>query len=244
MSGPETSTLRVLGAQVPRVAVDLRAGVVPAPQVPIEPSPSVVDVGDPGSSLQAHYRRRSAARKARARARFPRIGGSLLAVTNEPGSTTAFSKGAAGERRVASRLAELSGPGVLFLHNRLLGLGRRDGDVDHIALTAVGVYAIDAKHYKNAKVEVRRSGGLFSPVREQLMVNGRDRSNLLDSVARQAEAVRTAMRTFHHAGVTTADIPMVSVLCFVDAVLRCSARLGSAGFRCWGPKVPPSSFAR
>jgi len=186
--------------------------------------------------LQAEYERRSAAREARARARFPRVGGFLLAVTNEPGSTTAFSKGAAGERRVASRLTELSGPGVLFLHNRLLGAGRRDGDVDHIALTAGGVYVIDAKRYKNAKVEVRRSGGLFSPAREQLIVNGRDRSKLLDSVARQAEAIRTAMRPFHHAGVTAADIPVVSVMCFVDAVLPMCGRPRIGGVPLLGPK--------
>jgi len=202
----------------------------------MEPAPSVVDVGDPGSSLQAQYERRSAARKARARARFPRIGGFLLAVTNEPASTTAFSKGAAGERRVALRLAELSGPGVLFLHNRLLGHGRRDGDVDHIALTAAGVYVIDAKHYKSAKIEVRRSGGLFSPVREQLMVNGRDRSKLLDSVARQAAAVRTALNTFHHSGVTAANIPVVSVLCFVEAVLPVFGTPRIGGVPLLGPK--------
>ena len=141
----------------------------------MEPSQTVVDVGDPGSSLQAEFERRAAARESRVRARHPRIGGFLLAVFNEPATTTAFSTGAVGERRVAARLAELSGPGVLFLHNRLLGPGRRDGDVDHIALTAGGVYVIDAKRYKNAKVRVRHSGGLFSPVREQLMVNGRDR---------------------------------------------------------------------
>jgi hypothetical protein len=211
---------RVLRAVVCMDCIDqgLRLSVS-RPEASLEPSPIVVDVGNPGGSLQTEYERRSAARVARVRGRFPRVGGLLLAVTNEPASTTAFSKGAVGERRVALRLAELSGPGVLFLHNRLLGPGRRDGDVDHIALTAGGVYVIDAKHYKNAKVGVRRSGGLLSPVREQLMVNGRDRSRLLDSVARQAAAVRTALNTFHYSGVTAADIPLVSILCFVDAVL-------------------------
>ena len=234
--GPETSTVRVLVAPEPHVAVDGPAGVLPAPQLPMEPSPIAVDAGDPGSSLQAKYERRSTAREARARARFPRIGGFLLAVTKEPASTTALAKGAAGERRVSSHLAEFSGPGVLFLHNRLLGPGRRDGDVDDIALTAEGVYVIDSKHYKNAKVEVRRSGGLFSPAREQLMVNGRDRSMLLDSVARQAAAVRTALDTFHHSGVTAADIPVVSVLCFVDAVLPMFGTPRIGGVPLLGPK--------
>lgn len=171
-SGPESSTVRTVAGLEPCDAdFDDSLNTLAMP---------VVEVGAPGSSLQAEYEWRSAARESRARARFPRIGGLLLAVTHQPASTTAFSKGAAGERRVASRLAELSGPGVLFLHNRLLGPDRRDGDVDHLALTAGGIYVIDAKRYKDAKVEVRRSGGLFSPVREQLLVNGRDRSKLLD----------------------------------------------------------------
>ena len=197
---------------------------------------TVVDIGDPGGSLQAQYERRSGAREARVRERFPRMGGFLLAVFPDPASTVAFSKGALGERRVAARLAELSGPGVLFLHNRNLGPGRRDGDVDHMALTAGGVYVIDAKHYKNAKVRVRRTGGMFSPVREQLMVNGRDRSKLLDSVARQNEAVRHALGTFEHPGVTAAGIPVISVLCFVGADLPLFGTPRVDGVPLLGPK--------
>jgi hypothetical protein len=60
--------------------------------------------------------------------------------------------------------------------------------------------------------------GLFSPLREQLIVNGCDRSKLLDSVTRQA-AVRVALSTFQDTGVTGTDIPVVSVLCFDDADL-------------------------
>ena len=205
-----------------------------------ESSPTVLDVGDPGSSLQAEYERRSAARESRVRTSHPRIGGFLLTVFNEPASTTAFSKGAVGERRVAARLAELSGPSVLFLHNRRFATGRRDGDVDHMALTAGGIYVIDAKRYKNAKVRVRRSGGLFSPVREQLIVNGRDRSKLLDSVARQAAAVRVALSTFHHNGVVEADIPVLSILCFdhADLPMFGTPRIGEV------PLLGPKSTAK
>ena len=206
---------------------------VPEPNAPL---PTVVDIGQPGGSLQAQYERRSGAREARVRERFPRIGAFLLAMYGEPASTTAFSKGADGERRVAARLAERSGPGVLFLHNRKLGRGRRDGDVDHMALTSGGVYVIDAKHYKNAKVRVRRTGGLFSPVREQLMVNGRDRSKLLDSVARQNEAVREAIATFQDLGVAAAGIPVISVLCFVGADLPMFGTPRIDGVPLLGPK--------
>ena len=236
VSAREASTVEVVATPKPPDAEAYEAVKPTTPEWPVAPSLTVVDVGDPGGSLQAEYERRSAARDARVRARCPRIGGFLLAVTKEPASTTAFSTGAVGERRAAARLTELSGPGVLFLHNRLLGQGRRDGDVDHLALTAGGVYVIDAKRYKKAKIEVRRSGGLFSPVREQLLVSGRDRSKLLESVARQAVAVRTALSTFHHAGVTAADIPVISVLCFVDAVLPMFGTPRVGGVPLLGPK--------
>src|SRR5674476_828485 len=122
----EAATVGVVATPEPSVADGDAAEEPPTPASPMEPSPTVVDVGSPGSSPQAEYERRAVAR----------------------------------EGRVAARLAELSGPGVLFLHNRLPGQGHRD--VDHVAVTAGGVYVIDAKRYKNAKVEVRRNGGLFS----------------------------------------------------------------------------------
>ena len=59
---------------------------------------------------------------------------------------------------------------MLFLHNRKLGPGRRDGDMDDVAIAPSGIYVIDAKRYQNAAVRVRRTGGLLSPVKEQLMV--------------------------------------------------------------------------
>jgi len=113
-----------------------------------------------------------------------------------------------------------------------------------MALTSGGVYVIDAKHYKKAKVRIRRSIGLFSPVTEQLMVNGRDRSKLLDSVTRQAAAVRVALSTFQDTGVTGADIPVVSSCALTARIFRCSARLGSAGFGCSGPKARPNFCVR
>jgi hypothetical protein len=188
-------------------------GEAPPDAPPITGTPVVS--GQAGASLQREYERRSSARESRIRRRHPRIGGLLLAVTSEPQSTVAFKIGAEGERRIAARLEKDSGEAVLFLHNRLLGAGRRDGDVDHIAIGPTGVYVIDAKHYSDKKVEVRRSGGLFSPVKEQLFVGGRDRTRLLDSLARQLVAVRTALDLFPGGG----DVPVATVLCFLDAVL-------------------------
>ena len=88
-----------------------------------------------------------------------------------------------------------------------------------MAIAPSGVYVIDAKRYNNAKVAVRRTGGLFAPVREQLMVNSRDRTKLLDSVARQVAAARAAVATFSHEGRSSEDIEIKTILSFVDAYL-------------------------
>jgi hypothetical protein len=82
------------------------------------------------------------------------------------------------------------------------------------------------------------------PVREQLIVNGRDRSKLLDSVTLQAAAVRVALRTFHDTGVTGQTNPSSRSCALTARIFRCSARLGSAGFRCSGPKAPPNFCVR
>ncbi|MCX6433820.1 MAG: nuclease-related domain-containing protein [Actinobacteria bacterium] len=143
------------------------------------------------------------------------MGGLLLAIVGESASTTAFRIGAEGERKAAERILGRCGPEVGFLLNRRLGPGRRDGDVDMIAITAAGVHVIDIKHYKGAKVEVRTSGGLFSPRAERLFIGGRDRTSLLDSMDRQCEAVRLALATIE-GGITAEVFPS---LCFVDGDL-------------------------
>lgn len=179
------------------------------------------DPGTAGGSLRRTYEQRSGKREARVRERFPRIGGFLLAVTPEPASTAAFKKGAAGEEKAARRIMEASGPDVEFLLNRRLGAGRRDGDIDMIAVSAAGVLVIDVKHYKDAKVEVRRSGGLFSPRVEKLYVGGRDKSTWLEGLHRQREAVVAALGDLDVAD----TLPVSLALCFVDADLPMFDRL-------------------
>src|SRR5205085_1810838 len=78
----------------------------------------------------------------------PRIGSFILAVTSEPQSTRAWASGAAGERRVAERLAVLAGEDVLLLHDRRIP-GTR-ANIDHLAVGPAGVYVIDAKRYRDA----------------------------------------------------------------------------------------------
>jgi hypothetical protein len=194
---------------------------------------ALLDTVSPGASLQREYDRRVAKRDARVRSKHPRIGGLLLALTDEPASTRAFKVGADGERLAAKRVQELCGKDVLFLLNRRLGVGRRDGDVDMVAVGPGGVYVVDVKLYKGRTVEVRRTGGLFSAVKEQLFIGGRDKTSVLDSLARQLDAVRNAMLDFpggRHLSVTTA-------LCFVDADLPLLGTPRIGFVPCLGPKA-------
>ena len=76
-----------------------------------------------------------------------------------------------------------------------------------------GVYVIDAKRYRNAKIAVRRSGGFLSPVRTQLMVSGRDKTKLVEAMGGQVDAVRAALSD----SAEFADVPITAALCFIDA---------------------------
>lgn len=192
--------------------------------IPVEP-------GAAGASLRREHEKRVTARERRIRAKHPRIGGLILAVTDEPASTRAFAVGAAGEEKIAASLEKRAGETVLFLHNRRLG-GSARGDIDHIAVAPSGVYVIDAKHYADKKVEVRRSGGWFSETREQLFIGGRDRTQLLKSVGKQVVAVRQAL----NAVPGTDDVPVRPVLCFVGAYLPLLTMLRIADIPLLGPK--------
>jgi hypothetical protein len=191
-----------------------------------------VDVGRPGASLEQEYHRRKQAREERIRDKHPRLGRLILALSDEPASTKAFATGADGERRIAALLEKDCGEQVLFLHNRKLGHGRRDGDVDHIAIAPSGIYVIDAKRYQDAPVRLRRTGGLLSPVNEQLMVAGRDRTKLIDGCAKQLGAVVAALAD----GPGVEGVPVTALLCFVDADLPLWGDQEMRGVRLLGPR--------
>ena len=191
-----------------------------------------INPGTPGASLEREYERRHQAREDRVRSRFPRTGGLRLALSGEPESTKAFARGAEGERRLAARLEQFCGDEVLFLHNRRRGRAGRSGDIDHIAVAASGVYVVDAKHYKGARVSVRRTGGILRPVREQLIVRGRDKTSLVHSLNKQYVAVVDAMGS--HAA------PVTALFCFVDAELPVFETLSVGGV----PVLTPRKTAK
>ena len=222
-------------AAVPRVfpapALAQPPAALPPPVLRSLPA-EAVEVGIPGASLKKEYQRRSDARTARIRGKHSKIGGLILALSDDPASTTAFAKGAIGEESVARRLEKYCGEAVLFLHNRRLGPGRRDGDIDHIAIAASGVYIIDAKRYKDAAIEVRSTGGLLRPRVEKLFVAGRDRTKLLDGLNKQHAAVEAALASYR--GGPTPSV--TTVLCFVDANLPLFGTLSIGAVPLLGPR--------
>ena len=77
-----------------------------------------LDPGTPGASARREYERRHANRETRIRERHPKLGGFILAVSDDPQSTTAWSTGALGEERLGQRLNELSSETMRVLHDR------------------------------------------------------------------------------------------------------------------------------
>lgn len=134
----------------------------------------------------------------------------IASLIGEPQSTRAWERGAVGEERVGAVLEEARSRGVLALHDRRIPRSR--SNIDHIAIGPAGVYVIDAKRYENADIRVRRIGGLFSPRRDELLVRGRVKNNLVEGVRRQVDVVETVL---DEAGID--EVPVRGVLCFVDA---------------------------
>lgn len=109
----------------------------------------------------------------------------------------AWKRGAVGERIVGAALDALEHHGFRTLHDRRMPKSR--ANLDHIAVGDGVVYTVDAKRY-SGPIRVRRGA---------LIINGRDRSKLLDQAERQRTAVRAAL---DGAGYTA--VPVMPVLCF------------------------------
>lgn len=97
------------------------------------------------------------------------------------------------------------GPGIV-LHDRRMPRGR--GNVDHIAVAPTGVYVIDAKAWQG---KVAAPTPLFG--RQKLLIDGRDRTSLIDGLDRQVAVVRATLGEDH------VDVGVHGVLCFTRAEL-------------------------
>ncbi len=164
-----------------------------------------VDSGSPGASARREFERRKAKREARTRAKHPKLGGLILALSDDPQSTRAWDTGALGEERLGNRLNELASDSIRVLHDRRIPGSR--ANIDHIAVAPTGVYVIDAKKYRG-RPQLKIEGGFIRPRVEKLLVGTRDCTKLVDGVLKQVDIVR---------GIVGDDLPIHGVLCFVEA---------------------------
>lgn len=179
-----------------------------APVVPAgEPDP--IAAGTAGASARREHERRAAQREGRIREAHPHLGGLILAVTDDPQSTTAWAQGARGEELLGARLDGLADEGVRALHDRRIP-GTR-ANIDHIAVGPAGVHVIDAKRYAGKRPEKRIEGWLFGGRTEKLYVGGRDCTKLVEGVHRQVAVVRAVLD-----GAGMEEVPVRGVLCFVE----------------------------
>ena len=166
---------------------------------------TAVDAGSPGASARREFERRRAKRDERTRTKHPKLGGLILALSDDPQSITAWDTGALGEERLGNRLNELASDSLRVLHDRRIPGSR--ANIDHIAVASTGVYVIDAKKYKG-RPQLKIEGGFLRPRVEKLLVGTWDRTKLVDGVLSQVDVVR---------GLIGDDLPIHGVLCFVEA---------------------------
>lgn len=171
-----------------------------------------VDAGVAGASARREQLRRQARREQRIRARHPRLGGLILAISNEPQSTNAWGVGATGEEMLGAGFDRLASRGVRVLHDRRIPGSKTN--IDHILVTWSGVYVVDAKRYRGLRPRLQVDGGLLRARTERLLVGTRDRTALVTGIHKQVEVVTRALDYLANGR----PVPPVSgVLCFIDA---------------------------
>lgn len=170
-----------------------------------ESEPGVVHPGDPGASARREHDRRRQRREANIRTKHPKVGGLILALTDDPQTTKAWATGATGEEQLGSRLNELSTDTLRVLHDRRLP-GTR-ANVDHLVIAPTGIWVIDAKKYKG-RPELRIEGGILRARTEKVVVGGRDQTKLIDGMHKQVAIV---------ASIVGDEVPVRGVLCFIEA---------------------------
>jgi hypothetical protein len=168
---------------------------------------AAIDRGKAGGSAAREWRRRHERREAEVRARWGKLSGLALALSDDPRSTRAWGLGANGEQALGTMLDPLRKQGMAVLHDRRIPGSR--ANIDHLVITAWGVFVIDAKNY-NGRVERRDRGGWFSSD-YRLYVGGRDKTTLIAGLDKQVKAVRAVL------GEQFAAVRICKTLCFVGA---------------------------
>lgn len=198
-----TKTVRCLECQtMPTPNVGKTPEVSPAAEAPV--LNNSIESGVAGASARREYERRSAKDEARLREKWGRFGGIAVALSSEKQSTTAWATGATGEELLGTQLDNLVSDSIAVLHDRRIP-GTR-ANIDHIVITSVSIWVIDAKRYQG-RPNLQIEGGIFRPRVETLFVGRRNCTKLVDGVHKQIASVQK----------TVGDLPVTGALCFIDA---------------------------
>jgi hypothetical protein len=162
--------------------------------------------GTAGASARREHERRKARREDDVRRRHPRVGTLLLAVGDAPQHERRWARGAGGEELVAEALAKRCGDAVRVLHDRRMPRSR--ANIDHVAVALSGVWVVDTKRYAG---KIRVAKPLFGA--DRLEIGGRDRTKLIDALARQVDAVATLVDEL------APGTPVHGAICFVEGDL-------------------------
>jgi len=127
---------------------DRRLRTVRCDVCPVDAAAIDIDPGLAGASAQREYERRVASRQSRIKDRFGRrIGGVILALSDEPTSTKAWARGSEGERKLAEALADVDRVRVLHDRSRA-GL---PADARHVRLRLAALRRVCAATGENNK---------------------------------------------------------------------------------------------
>jgi hypothetical protein len=186
--------------------------------------------GEAGSSARREAERKRAKRLGEQAQRGPinRVVAALFGPTAEQKRAVAlehrWETGAGGEELLADFLAKRC-PDAWLLHDRRVPHSR--ANIDHIAVTASGVYVIDTKRY-TGKIVVNKP--IFGDAK--LTIKGRDRTSLIVKLDRQVEVVRDVLSD------SAPQAPVHGCLCFVapegllaDTGLPAFRRLSMGGYQ-------------
>lgn len=178
-----TKTVRCVECPVEMGVIEVATEAGPTP-ADAAPAP---DAGVAGSSARREYECRKAWDEERLRQKWGKLGGIAVALSDEKQNTKAWATGAVGEERLGARLDSLTSESIALLHDRRIPGSK--ANIDHIAVTAAGIWVIDAKRYKG-RPELRVEGGILRSRVERVLVGRRDCTKLVDGVLKQIDLVR------------------------------------------------------
>lgn len=149
--------------------------------------PSATDLGGnrPGEQLSAHI---AAAHQAGQRATL------LRRIFLGKRAYSTWERGAIGERLVAEELDSLARQDPRWLYLNSIPVGYNDSDIDHLIVGPGGVFSINAKYHRGAKVWVGGDTVMVNGTRVPYVRNSRHEarraSRLLSAALRSAVVVR------------------------------------------------------